>query len=151
MRGFEILDMLKCLPIVYGQLYQLCCIDTIPQELPLKQYIIVNKDKISSKGSHWFVCVRSESDCIEIFDSLGTSASYVKEHFSRYPGTIEYNSTATQKKNSESCALHCVYFLCKRILDFDIEFVEVMDTIFNGNHDMNEDIVLKYIKDLNDE
>ena len=58
MRGHEILDILKRIPMVYEQLQKLCCIDTLPSSVSLRSFIIVNRDKQSEMGSHWFVCVR---------------------------------------------------------------------------------------------
>ena len=151
MRGFELLDTLKCLPLVYNQLYKLCCIDTLPAILPFRQFIIVNRDSMELQGSHWFVCIRSDEDHIEVFDSIGTNLDYVKAHFSRYSSNIEYNTTPTQDKSKITCGLHCIYFISHRVLDFDTEYAEVMSLIFESDLEKNEKKVLQYISELNDE
>lgn len=151
MRGFELLDTLKCLPLVYNQLYKLCCIDTLPSKLPLRQFIIVNRDSTELQGSHWFVCVRSGEEHIEVFDSIGTHFDYVKAKFSHYCSNIEYNTTPTQDRSKSTCGLHCIYFIIHRVLDFDTEYAEIMSQIFGPDLEKNEENVLQYIHDLNDE
>ena len=44
-----------------------------------KKVLIINTDKISQPGQHWFVVFKIEPGIFECFDSLGTSENNIRK------------------------------------------------------------------------
>jgi len=46
-------------------------IDKIPKALSIRQFCVINTDLSTNSGVHWFIILKIEKNCLEIFDSLG--------------------------------------------------------------------------------
>ena len=79
---------------------------------------------------------------MEYFDSLGVSENKLNnlKRFSKFKtiSIINYNETAFQKEDSDSCGLFVLYFIFKRMFNLDLTFEEILDDIFEINNNTNE-------------
>ncbi len=99
-------------------------------------------------GLHWFVICRPTEYCVEIFDSIGTSNEFVANLPIPYSGHCEYNTTAVQPSTSANCGEYCVFFVCMRYFNLDLDFFEVLNEYFVENKEFNEREVLDFIKKI---
>ncbi len=99
-------------------------------------------------GLHWFVICRPTENCLEIFDSLGTSEQYILNLPISYSGHCEYNTTAVQPSNSANCGEYCLFFVCMRYFNLDLDFFEFLNDIFVENKEDNEQEVISFIRTL---
>lgn len=68
MKKSEILKLVSCVPEVAKRLVGIVSIDELPQTIGHEKALIVNKDKSSEPGSHWF-CLFSHSNIIEVHET----------------------------------------------------------------------------------
>jgi hypothetical protein len=110
--------------------------------LKLRQFCICNTDISTGGGLHWFVLLKTDKSTLEYFDSLGVSENKLNnlKRFSKFKtiSIINYNETAFQKQDSDSCGLFVLYFLFKRMFNLDLTFEEILDDIFEINNNTNE-------------
>ncbi len=102
----------------------------------------------AGEGMHWWAVVRPEEGHLEVFDPLGTSAVYLKRHFTNFSDTIDtidFNEEGVQSRRSETCGGFCVYFLVQRYLNRDLSLQELLEEIFVENKIENERFVKKFI------
>ena len=94
---------------------------------------------------HWILIIKSENGLLEVFDSLGAKEEDV-ECMSRLAEKCQFNETAVQAPNSESCGLFCLYTAFWRLSDFDLSFGAVLAQLFSKNLEENEHIVKEFQK-----
>lgn len=89
---------------------------------------------------------------LECFDSLGVNENkltnlkiYCKL---KQISKIDYNETAFQKEDSESCGLFVIYYIFKRMFNLDLEFEEILDDIFEVDTNLNELNVLTFCENI---
>ena len=58
--------------------------------------------------------------------------------------TIHINLTPVQHKASEACGLFCLYFICLRLMNVDLDFKDFLNTYFSKNLMKNEKRVKKF-------
>lgn len=125
--------------------------DNIPKTLKNRHFIILNTDVKSGPGKHWYTVVRI-GDCVECFDSLGIDEP--KKYFLRsnfnFDGIrfISCNITPLQPITSTLCGQYVLFFLFERYHNFDIDFNELINTVFTSDTFQNDEIVKSFIKDF---
>jgi hypothetical protein len=79
---------------------------------------------------------------LECFDSLGVTETKLNnlKTFCKFKGIqkLEFNETAFQSDNSESCGLFVLYFIFHRMFNLDLSFDEILEEIFNIDKTINE-------------
>ena len=146
MLGIEIINALKIEQDVFPSFKGIFAIDTIPRQLKPHTFIIVNKDKISSSGSHWFACCYFNHQ-LQIFDSLGVDQEFINKNFNVWKHhDFYFNRTPLQPETSDSCGQFVIYFCLCRVLNPDITFENLLSTIFTSELNKNEEIVQNYIQ-----
>lgn len=83
----------------------------------------------TQSGSHWFVLFKN-FDAYEVFDSLGTSSSFIKAHLKALKGKVFFNSSSVQASHTDTCGQFACYFAILRLLNLDLTFVEVGTNMF---------------------
>ncbi len=94
---------------------------------------------------HWFVICRREHDLYEIFDSLGTSSTAVKNILKIFFGKCDFNETALQAKESSACGEFCIFFAVQRYFNEDLDFAELLNEYFTTDFIKNEQSVKKFL------
>lgn len=118
----------------------------IPTKLKKHCFIIINKDTISERGSHWF-SVANYRDEIEIFDSLGTNAEFAFSNFSHLGPHVNFNGEQFQPNSSVLCAKYAIYFCVNRVLNPEVSFENLLEEIFvTEDLNRNEEIVQRYFE-----
>ncbi len=87
---------------------------------------------------HWFVLHRKEKTYHELFDSLGSTATFVRKYFQNQKGLFDFNVTRFQSNESVKCGQFCVFFIVERYFNQDIEFADLLEEIFTENVEENE-------------
>jgi hypothetical protein len=100
---------------------------------------------MQSEGKHWFVVYKSSVDLTEVFDSLGTTASFVSQKL-RFKTVYEFNTTQVQSDESKLCGEFCLYFIVNRLLSLDMSFQDVLNDLFDINCDINEKRVKDFVE-----
>lgn len=78
----------------------------------------------------------------EVFDSLGCKLSFIQEKLPCFAPTVYYNSTQYQSEDSVLCGKFSVTFLLFRLLNTDMTFHEVVDSLFSPvDYSKNDEIV----------
>ncbi len=90
---------------------------------------------------------KSSEEVTEVFDSLGTNVTYLKNNVS-YKTLFEFNTTPVQTNNSSLCAHFCIYFIVNRLMNLDMEMKDVTNEIFVADCEKNEQVVSTFVKDL---
>lgn len=86
--------------------------DKLPQYLPYHCSFVVNADKSTLPGSHWFSVHKRGRECY-VFDSFGRLPRFLHNYCLKHSLTVTYNSVAHQKNNEITCGGFCVYVLCE--------------------------------------
>jgi phosphate starvation-inducible protein PhoH len=63
---------------------------------------------VSCEGKHWFVIFKSSHNLTEVFNSLGTTASFVSEQLN-FKTVYEFNTTQVQGDQSILCGEFCEF------------------------------------------
>lgn len=128
--------------------------DTVPRNLKSDHFIIVNTDISTGHGIHWYAIVRL-GKVIECFDSLGIKEdqkNFICTHFN-FPGIryISFNTTQVQPLSSILCGQFVLYFLYERYHNLDLDFDDLLNSIFDNNLQKNDDTVSNFISLLRKE
>jgi len=151
LRGNEFKTYFDKFPHVLTSFSGVFAIDELPQNIPIRHFVIFNLSEKHLPGSHWAVILRSSANQLELFNSLGQqNLNYVtpylkfQKHF-----TINYNEKAVQSVSSKFCGYHCIYFVIFRILNFDMSFEHVLEDIFYSNSLIkNDNIVSQFCHNI---
>lgn len=106
--------------------------DKLPNSLPLNCAFVVNADKSTSSGSHWFSLFKKGRNCY-IFDSFGRLPQFLFDYCRRHDLRITYNSLPHQTSNEITCGGYCVYVLCA--LARGKNFRSILRTFMHIRHD----------------
>ena len=89
---------------------------------------------------------------MEYFDSLGVSEHKLNKLKSyckfKTITKVDYNETAFQKENSETCGLFVLYYIFKRMFNLDLTFEEILEDIFETDNNLNENAVNTFCKNI---
>lgn len=91
--------------------------DRIPTRIPSRCAFVVNMDKASMPGSHWFA-VHINPRNIYIFDSFGTLPNPIKRWIKKLSKShkrkrVLYNAVAHQVPDEVTCGGYAIYVLCQ--------------------------------------
>jgi hypothetical protein len=96
--------------------------------------------------------LKTDKSTLEYFDSLGVTENKltILKSFCRLKSItkINYNETAFQKDNSQSCGLFVLYFVFKRMFNLDLTFQEILNDIFETDNNLNELNVTKFCTNI---
>ena len=106
---------------------------------------------LDGEGIHWFALCHRELGHYEIFDSLGTEASYIKEVLKEFAGFCMFNETAVQAKTSKSCGEFCLFYIIQRYFNEDLSLEALLENCFSLDCAKNEEIVLTFLKEIENE
>lgn len=125
--------------------------DTVPSNLKDGYFIIVNTDKSSGGGKHWFTIVRRQN-VIECFDSLGVNdakKSYLLTNLKfKNVQYLKFNSTPIQPLMSVLCGQYVLYFLYERYVNFDIDFDALINEVFFYDVNKNDRKVIEFFEEF---
>ncbi len=102
----------------------------------------------TGEGKHWFTIIRTSKDTLEVFDSLGVSAEYIKKNIP-LKGVFEFNTFPVQCNDSYYCGAFVVYYLIERYSNLDLEFEDFLNDIFSTNCLENQKKVKNFLLNLN--
>ncbi len=103
----------------------------------------------TGEGIHWFAICRTSPNSLEVFDSLGTTADYIKKHIPLKKGKFQYNTFAVQCNDSYYCGGFVIYYLIERYSNLDLDFDELINDIFSPDCDENQLKVKEFLSSLN--
>lgn len=108
---------------------------------------IVNSDKSSLPGQHWFAIHLPKNGSIEYFDSFGFKPlnNEVYEFFKLNENNWKYNKFQIQNIRSKSCGKICALFLLYR--NKGLTYKDFIN-IFSKNTEINELLVKQLYKRL---
>ncbi len=101
----------------------------------------------SGEGIHWFVICQTSKSTVEIFDSLGTSAEYIKNKIP-LQGIFEFNTFPVQCRDSYYCGAFVIYYIIERYSNLDLEFEDLLNDIFTPSCNKNQEKVKAFLKTL---
>lgn len=143
---FEIISNDKLLLKHFGGIF---AVDQLTFEIPKRSvYYICNTDIYKNEGKHWVVIYSmKKSNVVNFFDSLGKKPN---ENFINFikKKNIYYNNKRVQGYISNTCAYHCLYFLCKRLKGYDFDFI--MNN-YNKSYEINDRFVVDFVKNKSNE
>lgn len=105
-----------------------------------RTFCVVNVDKTTETGTHWYCVFKHSAFCYDLMDSLGVSENEVKSRLGKIK-TCYFNVERIQSKTSNRCGAYCAYFAFCRLTNFDCEFAEVFSESFSSSFVKNEEIV----------
>ena len=113
--------------------------------------LIWHQDELKKQGSHWFVCCNLDlnEDEIEIFDSLGSTASFVSSLNlkTNNPDPIfTFNENPVMPASSKLCGPYSIYFTYCRCTNPDLDFYDILSEYFEENIAKNDGIVQKFMR-----
>jgi hypothetical protein len=148
MLGSEISQFIKAHDDIRAFFLGVFAIDSIPKSIKKDHICIVNTSKATEPGTHW-ICVASFDNQLQVFDSLGTSSDYIKQtlHFKKFK-TFKYNDTPLQSKESVLCGQFCCYYVFCRLLNKDLSFVDLLNSIFTSDVERNEQIIKRFYEHM---
>jgi hypothetical protein len=109
-------------------------------------YCIVNTDKASEGGSHWYAIFKHSPSSFEVMDSLGTTQEEVTARLGKEgkPFDCQFNECPVQTEQSSQCGEFCYYFCFVRLANYEQSFEEVFSECFVYDLDRNELIVSQF-------
>lgn len=113
--------------------------------LPVHKYAVINRSRSTEQGSHWFLCYRESNTRYECFDSLGTTASFVQQNLLVVQSSCAFNTQRVQPLESDMCAAFCIYYISRRLADYECDFHEVMQICFSSDTAENEARVKEFM------
>jgi hypothetical protein len=145
MLGKDIVEYFKLHDDVNYYFDGVYAINQIPRFLRKRHFIIVNTSRNDEMGKHWF-CVCHFNDQLEVFDSLSTTATFIKAKLGKLRNlrTFDYNISAVQNETSVNCGLFVIYFGSCRALNPDLTLTELIQNIFSVDKNENDVIVQQY-------
>ncbi len=106
---------------------------------------------LDGDGMHWFaLCHRSPGE-FELFDSLGSTEVYIKELLKNFTGFCVFNETALQANDSKSCGHFCLFYVIQRYFNEDLTLEKLLEEWFSLNCARNEEVVHKFLKEIQDD
>jgi hypothetical protein len=109
----------------------------------------VNKKNPNKKIGHWILLLRPTLEKIEVFDSLGSSKKNLYA-FRIYGKRLVFNQTRVQARGTKTCGLFCLYVAFFRLIDLDLPFSKILNSIFKTDMNQNErkvqEFESKYLK-----
>jgi hypothetical protein len=111
-----------------------------------KTFAIINTDRSSEQGHHWYCAIRGEGTHLDVFDSLGSTS----EEITRRLGQLRdysFNSSAVQGTDSPNCGLFAAYFAFCKITNYSDDFETVLNDYFTADKERNDLIVLNWWND----
>ena len=98
-----------------------------------------------------FIFKNSENS-IGVFDSLGIDSQKEKiiETYFKFRGikSIQFNESAFQNLQSNTCGLFVIYFIWQRMFNLDLSFDDILEDIFDPQTDFNELKVKQFCEKL---
>jgi hypothetical protein len=107
-----------------------------------RSFCIVNVDRSTEPGSHWYAVFKIAKGSYECFDSLGQTEESARKRVGRVR-LCNYNLSRVQG-GSNSCGKFAVYFCVTRILNYQEPFADVFNECFSSDLDFNEAIVARF-------
>lgn len=126
-------------------------IDEIPRNIKVRHFIVCNLSPAHLSGSHWLIILRKSNSVLEIFNSLGTSSlDFFRPYFNfQREFQINFNKECFQSDTSNKCGYFCIYFIVFRILNYDMDFQDVLEDIFYTRDLIkNDEIVSQFSNNL---
>ena len=149
METHEFYHFFNQLPSIKNHFKGVFPIDKLPFLMKNRTFIICNLDPSWQEGSHWIAFFKTTPSEVEIFDSLGFKPEVVIPHLKfKKLHNITYNENAFQNKDSILCGKFCIMFCIERLLNPDLSFFELLEEIFDGNVNKNDQIVTNFYQEI---
>ena len=78
--------------------------------------------------------------------SLGVKEEYIKKNIPKYADRVTGNETQLQPNDSKKCGFFCCFFIIHRLLNLDISFDELCNSIFSSNEQENDKQVEEFVQ-----
>ena len=99
---------------VIGHNARVVALDELPDSLPrLPAYFVVNTQKKTQAGEHWFAVRVDEKKRGEVFDSLGRQV-LVTDWMNNHCISWSRNVQRLQSKHSSMCGVYAIYYVLFR-------------------------------------
>ena len=109
--------------------------------------LTITFSKSSGTGKHWFAILQIDKKSVEVFDSLGVKEDVVKNKV-HYKKLFRYNVTPVQAPSSSSCGAFCIYFIVHRMCNLDMDYLTLVNDIFQKDFLANEKEVAELLSIL---
>lgn len=146
MLGSELQERVCKEPLVRGFFRGVFAADEVKKtlrEASPRSFCIVNTDKSSESGSHWYVVFKQSQKRYETFDSLGQAEETARHRVGKVKECL-FNRLQVQANSSTSCGKFAAYFAVTRTLNYEETFDEVLSDCFAADLDKNEAIVNRF-------
>ena len=104
------MHLFRCL----GGQADVIALDELPRAPRRPSFFVVNTDKKSGPGEHWFCVHLDVKGGGEIFDSLGSVNPTAKAWMNRHCQSWSHNAKRLQSKGSDLCGAYAVYYVLYR-------------------------------------
>ena len=107
----------------------------------------MSKSTKDGAGLHWFV-VYQIYHTIEVFDSAGTDKLFLKKVLDQFKGSCVCNTTRLQPPQSDKCGEFALFFVLNRVYNKDLDFSDLLNSLFSRDLLKNEKEVLDFIQEV---
>lgn len=130
--------------------------DRTPHFIKIREFFICNTDSSNQPGRHWICFIRVSKAKVEVFNSLGTDDEALELYRNiamklNFISEVHFNVTQVQASSTATCGRFCVYFLFKRIFNFDLSFDDLLNDIFTDKLQENEKKISTFFDGLEEE
>ena len=91
--------------------------------------------------------MKTDNGEYELFDSLGTTEAYVTQTVP-FQGDCEFNTTPLQEESSSTCGEFCVFYICHRLFNLDLDYVTFLNDFFSDTCSENETRIATFLNDI---
>ena len=116
----------------------------------IERFLVINTEEEWDIGKHWFVVYVNPKHSVptfEIFDSIFGLNNKIIDHLYKI-GPCIINETQLQSNESTSCSLFCIFYICTRVTNFDLDYCEHLSAHFHSSSYINERIVKDFFHSM---
>src|SRR5215813_3796827 len=142
----ELLQLITRLPSLASSCLGVYPSDMLPEVTTYPSCFIANIQDHTKPGSHWVSVYIDEKRQSTYFDSFAEPPiqgfySYLKRHAQ----SMSYNTVRVQSLMSETCGLHCIFFLKLKSLKWSMKYI--LTRFYTGDPMINDcKVVQEYYK-----
>jgi hypothetical protein len=146
MRGFELRDRFAQDSLLKMFFIGVLGADEVKSKLKRAKspsFCVVNVDKTSQEGRHWYCVFKDSPSNFDVMDSLGTTLDEVQARLGKVT-SCRFNQSRVQANDSKQCGEFCYYFCHVRYYNYDLPFEEVFGDAFEEDVNKNEQNVAQF-------
>uniref|UniRef100_A0A1A8C6A0 Uncharacterized protein n=2 Tax=Nothobranchius kadleci TaxID=1051664 RepID=A0A1A8C6A0_NOTKA len=133
----------------FGGVYASDQLSTVPKNIRLPAYFVVNTHPVHLPGEHWLALAVEQNGLGTFFDSYGLSPEFkyypenILNFLTERCSRIQYQDCQLQSFASDRCGQHCVFFLCHKACGLSLK--QILSK-YHKNVDKNDAMVYHFVK-----